>query len=214
MDRSGDTTTLRGGHLRAPLTHAVDIDEHDPLHRVAHQLAAGLEGPRRKALEHTLEPVMGRTDIGDSQRAAEPLHPPTKRAPPAHRLFTDTPKRAHLAPHLGGTRALPPPSKRPRDGRQPVSKTSSHPTRHHRHHSSAAATKVAAHRDLDDLRRTAGLRRPELKTPSKPVPDNAEALANRAPSTAAARTPLWTDCVRRRKASLPKLDIDRRNNDA
>ncbi len=209
----GATTTLRGGHLRAPSTHAVNIDEDDALHGVAHELATGVERLRGEALEHALEPTMRSTDICDTQRATEHAHPPTKRAPPAHRLLANPTKRAHLVPHGGGARALPPAAERPRDGWQPVAQARRHATRHHRHYRPATTTEVATYGDLRDLRRLAETRRSQLKTPPKPMADDAETLTDRPPSCTAARTPLRTDSVHRRNPLLPKLDVDRRNDD-
>ncbi len=148
-----------------PSTHAVDIDENDALHRVAHELAARIEGLRSEALEHALELTMRSTDIGDSQRATEQPHPPTKRAPPAHRLVADSAKRAHLPSDSSGARPLPPPAERPRNGSRTVAQAPRNAPRHHRDHCPATLTEEAAHGNLSDLRPLAGTRRPELDSP-------------------------------------------------
>ena len=212
-DGSCATTTLGGGRLQAASAHMVDIDENDALDRVAHQLAARIQRLRCEALEHTLEPKMWSTDIGDAQRATERAHPPPKRAPAPLCLLTDSPKRAHLASHSGGTRTLPPAPQRPGDGSQPVAEARRHPTRHHRDHRPAIATEVTPHGDLGDIRRLAQVCRPKLKSPPNAVTDEAETLTHRAPGTTAARTSLGADGVHRRKMPLPKLDVDRRNDD-
>ena len=214
MDPGRATTTLRGGHPRAPSTQAVDIHEDDALHRVAHELAGGIARPRREALEHALEPTMRGTDVVEPDGPAEHAHPPPQRAPASSRLLAHHLEGAHLAPSLGRAHPLPPAAERPADPPQPVTKARSHAARHHRDHSAAAPTEVPTDRDLCDLRGRARARRAELKASSEPMPNEAEPLPDRPPSGPTARAPPRAHGPHGGKRLLPALDVDPRNDDS
>ena len=208
------TTTLRGGHLRAPSTQAVDIDEHDALDRVADESPAHLERPRGELLKHTLDASVRRADSPEAERTAEQLDPPTQRAPPSTRLLTDVLEGTHLAAHLGGAPALPPATERPGHGAQPVPQTRRHPARHHGHHGAAAATPVPPHDDLGYLGPLADAGWAELKAPPNTVANQPQPRSRWPPRSSAARAARRTHRLDARQGLIPNLDVALRNDDS
>lgn len=171
MDLPDATTTLRGGHLRAPSTQAVDIDERDAFDRIGDERAARLERSRGELLKHALDPAARRARGVEPERNAEHLDPPPQRTPPSTSLLAHVREGAHLTAHRGRTPALPPSAERPRHRAQPIAQTRRYPSGHHRHHRAAATAEVPPHHHLRHLGNLAGTGRPELKPPSDAVAD-------------------------------------------